>query len=204
MRRTVGFVCVVLFVAGAAGAFAAGIVGTAHDFSSETWSEGRICLPCHVPHNAQMDEDGTSLVLWNHRITNETFTMYTDFSVERADRDRDEQPAGPSKLCLSCHDGVTAVDAFGGGPDAPSIFAIESSLGTDLTDDHPIGVQYPADGFEGFKPRANLPPLKLISWGSKVDRVECTSCHEPHADDFGMFLRMDNTGSSLCLQCHDK
>ena len=204
MRRTRSISILVLFFACSAMAFAAGIVGTGHDFSSEAWSEGRICLPCHVPHDAQTDDDGSSLVLWNHALSGETFLMYSGFANERMDRDQDEQPGGASKLCLSCHDGVTAVDAFGGGPESPSQYATESSLGTDLRDDHPIGVQYPPDGYAGFKPRATLPPVKLVAWGGKIDRVECTSCHEPHSDDFGMFLRMDNTGSALCLQCHDK
>lgn len=203
MRRVLLITLWCLLVAFGAAALADGIVGTKHDFSSEAWSDGRICLPCHVPHTAQVDEDGTAMVLWNHRISNETFLMYTGFEAERLDRDQDEQPGGPSKLCLSCHDGVTAVDAFGGGPEAASVFA-ETSLGTDLRDDHPIGITYPPDGFAGFKPRANLPPLKLVEWGGKTDRIECTSCHEPHSDDFGMFLRMDNVNSALCLQCHDK
>jgi predicted CXXCH cytochrome family protein len=203
MRRAVTVALVVSLGATGVAAVAGGIVGTKHDFSSEAWSEGRICLPCHVPHNAQTDEDGSSMVLWNHSLTDETFTMYSGFAIERLDRDQDEQPGGPSKLCLSCHDGATAVDAFGNGPEAPSVFA-ETSLGTDLRDDHPIGIQYPADGQPGFKPRANLPPVKLIVWGGKTDRVECTSCHEPHSDDFGMFLRMENTASALCVQCHDK
>lgn len=203
MRRAAFNALWVLPAALGAAAFAGGIVGTKHDFSSEAWSAGRICLPCHVPHDAKTDDDGSSMVLWSHSVTNETFLMYTGFASERPDRDQDEQPGGPSKLCLSCHDGATAVDAFSGGPESPSVFA-ETSLGTDLRDDHPIGVQYPPDGFAGFKPRANLPPVKLVTWGGKNDRVECTSCHEPHSDDFGMFLRMDNTGSALCQQCHDK
>ncbi len=204
MRRGAWVAFSILVAVFAATAFGGGIVGTGHDFSSEVWSEGRICLPCHVPHDAQTDDDGSTMVLWNHSVTNETFTMYSGFVLERLDRDQDEQPGGASKLCLSCHDGATAVDAFGGGPESPSMYATDTSLGTDLRDDHPIGIQYPPDGLAGFKPRANLSPVKLVSWGGRTDRVECTSCHEPHSDDFGMFLRMDNTGSALCLQCHDK
>jgi len=203
MRPSQWLVLAVLTAALGAVALGGGIVGTTHDFSSEVWSGGQICLPCHVPHNAQTDEDGSAMVLWNHTVTKETFTMYTGFILERTDRDQDEQPGGASKLCLSCHDGVTAVDAFGGGPESPSVFAT-TSLGIDLRDDHPIGIQYPPDGFAGFKPRANLSPVKLVTRGGKTDRIECTSCHEPHSNDFGMFLRMDNTGSAMCLQCHDK
>lgn len=206
MKRVTYIICslaLVLIAVGTISISRAGIVGTEHDFSSESWSDGRICLPCHVSHNARVDEENYTMALWNHDLTEQNFTMFADFSVERTDRDQDQQPGGPSKLCLSCHDGVTAVDAFGGGPESPSMFS-EQNLGTDLRDDHPIGIQYPEDGFEGYNPRDTLAPVKLVAWGGKVDRVECTSCHEPHNDDFGMFLRMDNTGSALCLQCHDK
>jgi len=34
--------------------------------------------------------------------------------------------------------------------------------------------------------------------------VECASCHDPHVSDTLTFLRMDNTGSALCLACHVK
>jgi predicted CXXCH cytochrome family protein len=33
-------------------------------------------------------------------------------------------------------------------------------------------------------------------------RVQCTSCHDPHDNQFGNFLAMDNTGSAICLSCH--
>lgn len=34
--------------------------------------------------------------------------------------------------------------------------------------------------------------------------VECASCHDPHRSDTATFLRMNNTGSAVCLACHDK
>jgi len=37
--------------------------------------------------------------------------------------------------------------------------------------------------------------------------VECASCHDPHVEDTGSnptFLRISNTGSAVCLACHDK
>lgn len=38
--------------------------------------------------------------------------------------------------------------------------------------------------------------------------VECASCHDPHVDGTGAsgqtFLRVANTGSALCLTCHNK
>jgi len=51
----------------------------------------QVCLPCHTPHNAlKYGEDG---VLWNHVETGVNFTMYYSGA---------DQPAGHSKMCLSC------------------------------------------------------------------------------------------------------
>ena len=37
------------------------------------------------------------------------------------------------------------------------------------------------------------------------DKLECSSCHDVHnADSNPHLLRIDNTGSALCLTCHDK
>ncbi|MCA8960628.1 MAG: hypothetical protein KDC38_08955, partial [Planctomycetes bacterium] len=35
-------------------------------------------------------------------------------------------------------------------------------------------------------------------------RVQCVSCHFAHGSRaaYGMFLRVDNTGSALCMTCH--
>ncbi len=34
--------------------------------------------------------------------------------------------------------------------------------------------------------------------------VECASCHDPHTPNNGVFLRVSNQGSGLCLSCHVK
>lgn len=34
--------------------------------------------------------------------------------------------------------------------------------------------------------------------------VECASCHDPHIDNGTTFLRIQNTGSAVCLACHIK
>ena len=197
-----------------------GITGSPHDFSGAGWTGmDEICLPCHVPHNS-LTESGASMVLWNHELTTATFAMYgdpteTNFATVRADRDQ-QSPAlgGPSRLCLSCHDGSIALDSYGGDTGVNMIPDVSASgravkLGIDLRDDHPIGIQYPANGTTGYHDArddpAEIAPLKLVNWGSKTNRVECTSCHEPHDNTTAPpFLRMSNTGSLLCLECHDK
>lgn len=185
-----------------------GITDTAHDFRGETWyTSDQICLPCHVPHHAMTETDGSSMVLWNHELTGETFTMYSPFALDRTDRDQDTNvAAGPSRLCLSCHDGVTAVDSYGGTTGSTVMGDIGTGSGdltTDLRDDHPIGIAYPTTE-PGYNDKATLAPVKLVSWGGKDDRVECTSCHDPHSDTYVRFLREDLTASAICLKCHNK
>jgi predicted CXXCH cytochrome family protein len=34
--------------------------------------------------------------------------------------------------------------------------------------------------------------------------VECASCHDPHTETQQTFLRTSNTGSAICLACHNK
>jgi predicted CXXCH cytochrome family protein len=35
-------------------------------------------------------------------------------------------------------------------------------------------------------------------------KLECASCHTVHDNSNVPFLRADNTGSALCLKCHNK
>lgn len=183
------------------------IANTPHNMSTvDVWGvvlpQNRVCLPCHTPHSARNDDDGKSQALWNHATTEQTFEMYTTSAGHQG-----TQPEGPSKLCLSCHDGVTAIDSFGGNDDFFNNVRIPadrpSNLGTDLRDDHPIGVQYPPPDLTGYNDKSTFTGVKVVTIDG-VDRVECTSCHDPHDNSLGMFLRQTLDGSAICLECHDE
>src|SRR5215831_19446129 len=95
----------------------AGIVGSPHDFSGRSWNTdpadpATVCSTCHTPHHA----DSTVVPLWSHQETAQTFTMYNNANVPVANliAPVDAQPAGPSKACLSCHDGTVAINTYGG------------------------------------------------------------------------------------------
>ncbi|HEX9046016.1 MAG TPA: hypothetical protein VF988_03230, partial [Verrucomicrobiae bacterium] len=60
----------------------AGIVGSPHDFSSQSWNTdpadpATVCSTCHTPHHA----DSTVVPLWAHQTTASTFTMYNNANV---------------------------------------------------------------------------------------------------------------------------
>ena len=159
----------------------------------------QVCLPCHTPHNALLA--GEENVLWNHAETGETFTMYSSTAG---------QPEGTSKMCLGCHDGVTAVDNYGGNGGTGLVIPGAAALGNDLSDDHPIGVEYPTASPSEYNDPGTFAPginggpgVRLVAVNS-VDRVECSSCHEPHNNGLDNFLRAPIQESYLCLQCHIK
>lgn len=190
----------------------AGVTGTDHQFagagSDAAWNTtGELCKPCHIPHTADM----TLGTLWNHAYQpSSAFTLHPEASE-----------LGPQSLmCLGCHDGQTAMDAFAhdvGGPrvgNPANVMTGDAVVGTDLTDDHPVGVEYPTS--------TRFAPIGTI-WGSHVgiagtygnlplfddlgqDQVECATCHTPHSNNNGDFLRIKNNDpaepSALCVNCH--
>ncbi len=196
---------VAMFTLLTAGAMAQStIVGTDHDFSNNGWAQGQICLPCHTPHavpSANLGPNGESNILWNHELTTATFTMYSPLDSGNTITG---QPGETSKMCLSCHDGTTAIDSYGGTTGTNFISGGEL-IGTDLRDDHPIGLVYPT-GTAGYNDPSTFPAtgVKLVIGEGVANRVECNSCHDPHGAGFSDFLRGSMSGSALCLQCHDK
>src|SRR6185369_15983966 len=109
-----------------------------------------------------------------------------------------------------------------------------ASNGTNLTDDHPIGFSYQsvlgeAGKSNGLHTLAEAKNSGLRFYGPSRDRVECSTCHNPHVfygygrngsnrvalnraglvptqaqKDRTPFLVRDNNGSALCLGCHIK
>jgi hypothetical protein len=211
-------VVAVLLIAGIANA---SITGSAHDFGGQQWSGGQVCAPCHTPHNAIVKDAGGAVLagpLWNHTLSSATYILYLDSTGTGVTGDVDEN----SKLCLSCHDGTVALDSFGGKTGTQFITNNRKILGTDLSNDHPIGENaiwptpnpsYMVD--PSLRSAAGIMPLRPMADGKLA--VGCTSCHEPHnRKGTDHMLWVNNAiagttvdgrsvnGSLLCLNCHKK
>jgi predicted CXXCH cytochrome family protein len=204
-KKLTGLIAVTgLFVAGSA--FSQTIVGTDHDLSGVQGTGGEICVVCHTPHNA--DTSVAEAPLWNHAVTTADFTVY---SSPTFDGGPSGQPGGASRLCLSCHDGTVALDAFGGGAGTGgNVIGGGALIGTDLSDDHPISFTYDSalatsDGGLADPATANS------GLGGTIDadmlfagNMECASCHDVHDSTIEPFLRVSNAASAMCLTCHNK
>lgn len=178
------------------------IAGTAHDFSGRGWGTDQACVFCHTPHNGTT---GLSAPLWNHALSAvASYQLYTS-TVSPTLNAVTGQPAGVSKLCLSCHDGTVAVDSFGARAGTTFVTG-PANLGSDLSQDHPISFTYDAalaSADPGLKPPASAAQV-VAGVPLFAGKLECASCHDVHSNANAPFLRVSNAGSNLCLQCHNK
>ena len=182
-----------------------------HNFLSASWNtSGQVCLPCHTPHHANKS---AAAPLWDHDETAASFILYASDTLNA----KVNQPSGVSRICLGCHDGTVAMNAFGGNTAGSEFLRSGPAfLGTDLSNDHPVSFVYDttlaSDDGDLYNPEtATVPELggKTIQQGMLIrNEMQCTSCHDVHAtssssSDSGMLL-FSNNGSKLCLTCHRK
>ena len=242
------------------------IMGSKHDLrpsntaaNIRSQNVNEICVFCHTPHHSNTAFTGAPL--WNKEATAQNFTMY---GTTVSGTNTDTQPNAPSKACLSCHDGVTAInsivnlpgtglDGAGGGLGSPINYVSMTTdggttwsgdgvavpmpstsyanIGTDLTNDHPISIVYNAPNADPDQNPGSLRQTTTSLTGTwlvrdsdgvtgptigdllRNGRVECPSCHDPHADNpiagggnHPLFLRRvgGNADSAICLTCHAK
>jgi hypothetical protein len=197
------FTATQLFAAGAKLA----LVGSQHDLTTTgagpvKSAVGDTCVFCHAPHNVIPN----IVPLWDHALSAQSYTTYTSSTYGSGAQ---TPAAGSSKLCLSCHDGTVAV----GLTTAKGLIATTGTmvpadvLGANLSTSHPVSMTPVDDGSLSttlFTPPASTkdPAVKLVS-----GKVECTTCHDPHAprnDPVSpMFLVRPNSNGAICLACHD-
>lgn len=135
---------------------ATGVTGSIHDmnvwansYGGEPDEFGRVCVFCHTPHNATpIDDELNPTPLWNHEFSAQDFStgVYQWATPENTVLTVEDPLVGPSRLCMSCHDGVVAVDQHGPSRAYAGSLTLTGDAavgrGGDLTDDHPIGFSY--------------------------------------------------------------
>lgn len=183
------------------------------NFSAVENGEDEICIFCHTPHNAIVaDADGNRLPLWNRSISGldaATFSLYRSatFNAGVLETDAQRQPTGMSLVCLSCHDGVTAINVLQNyGRQAPIMTGVPADMNSgydqiqdiwgsgganiggayaanpnirDLSDDHPVSITYNA-GLVAADNGGLKDPGSISPLRLFNDRLECATCHNPH------------------------
>ena len=181
VRRTALLVVTAFFLLFTASAAVAGIVNTKHNLSNSSTNDvfavdvSQICVFCHTPHGSDIT---ATVPLWNKGYDlSTTYTTYASLGTTTLDSEQ-AFIGSVSLACLSCHDGGQALDVMinapgpgwgvGDGTSAVSQnytfnngnnqFGINERMsgitfiGVDLSNDHPIGVQYGGGGITEGEP----------------------------------------------------
>lgn len=201
----------------------ASIVGTPHNIATGG------CVACHTPHGAVSSTNGP---LWNRSQATQTYTPYSSATLDMGPIVAGDINAPQTIACLTCHNGVTSTVVNAPGPgttvgsawDSTTVAAgaalgfagttnTFANIGTDLSNDHPIGFVYdntkgPAGEFATVA-AVTAAKLPLYTVGAAVNRVECATCHDVHNVAYPTptatevyFLRMTNVNSAMCRTCH--
>jgi len=177
MKKTLTSVIAIGCLTAAGSAYAGlgagtGVNGSLHDMTKVVQGTadnmGRVCVYCHAPHHSKPKDTyspGTGIPdttaqypLWNHKFSTQTFSPYIWATPDNQGiaGNINDPLIGPSRLCMTCHDGNVAVDEHGawqgtqaqGGTSQNFIQNIpigdgaRANLSPDLTNTHPIGFDY--------------------------------------------------------------
>ena len=187
---------------------------------------GEICVYCHTPHGANTS---IGAPLWNRNTPpgSGSYTVYTSATmttspsnppsgVSLACLSCHDGTIAVDQIINAPGSGNNATGPWHGNTAVASHYQLNSggcggchtgyifdtnvvSIGTDLSNDHPISMTYPSTDTTNFKATPDA-GIKLFN-----GKVECPSCHDVHNDSgFQPFLRVNNAGSALCLGCHVK
>jgi predicted CXXCH cytochrome family protein len=133
-----------------------------------------------------------------------------------------------SRLAGTWYAGTEDAEASGNTSAGALNAKVYMELGTDLSNDHPVGIPYCGGGQTGLgKSGCADQDFNAVTQGANATSftvgtssvvkenmrlyntagglsVECGSCHDPHNDAQKTFLRTSNAGSAVCLTCHAK
>lgn len=220
-----------------------GITATKHNLSTGgtgtnhlTAGTAEICVFCHTPHGAATS-GASRPPLWNKALPAAgSYTTYSSATSSTIDGNV-SMANSVSLACLSCHDGSQAMDNMinapgsggynssgarltgatwtGAGSDGlmPSGIAL---LGTDLSNDHPVAIEYCGGGLSGsgtsvsgtcadgdFKNGSNDVKTKVVG-STQVFWVDTGNPATREKTDLPLYNNAGNTGPSVeCASCHD-
>jgi hypothetical protein len=145
--------------------------------------ETQICIFCHTPHSAR-----SVAPLWGRPDSTETFGIRAGLQISNAAivnttlyGTAPDYPNGATKVCLSCHDGVTAMGILANGNEIDMTLStlVGRNSQIDLTISHPVSFVYNS-AVQTFLGGTYIWPT--TAYLDSASRVQCTTCHEPHQD----------------------
>ncbi|HEY3327121.1 MAG TPA: cytochrome c3 family protein [Novimethylophilus sp.] len=219
----------------------AGISTTKHNLSTGgtgsnhlTAGTAEICVFCHTPHGANTS---VKAPLWNKALPPSVYTTYSSATSSTIDGTV-SLATSVSLACLSCHDGTQAMDNMINAPGSGGYNAAGARLAgatwtanvgasgqmpgttvamlsTDLTNDHPVAIQFCGGGLTGGGGSVvsgtcndgdfnQSKVLAKVVGATQVFWVSTDANATRDKVDFPLFNNSGNVGPSVeCASCHD-
>ena len=173
--------------AASTGAPGEGVLNSVHDMRASAGASDapndRVCAFCHTPHHAYQGTDPSSYYpLWSRQLDTQSFLPYQSATINAIDWAADTA-IGPTRLCMSCHDGTIAPDQHYGNigvvaglaENVPGMGVGSTWMGgpgvgsgvAGLTNDHPVGFNY--DTVAVGPTSGNPTPALVNSAGAQED-----------------------------------
>jgi hypothetical protein len=194
-----------------------GIYLTPHDINFKLGPavedvQDRLCAYCHTPHHAYTASDagavGTVLTasgyapLWSHGVSTQAYVPYasTTFDVLGGASMNADPLVGPSRLCMTCHDGTVALDTYYGqtgthfiSNGSATYFGNMPLIEANGVKTHPIGFDATAVNTGGPQAdshlwsnyinntyRGNVGTTKVVDRLYSGTYFTCSTCHDVH------------------------
>jgi hypothetical protein len=168
----------------------------------------RVCIFCHTPHSATPDTPlwsrpdpanvgsfvlyGQDLVIKGNLVGGGSSAGAQVTNSQYTTADPSAYPNGASRMCLSCHDGVTAIGLLNDNSTINMMGAttlVGRTSQISLSTAHPISFKYDAAVLADLENYYGALTYTLPDTGDAVDtpldglgRMQCTTCHDPHDD----------------------
>jgi len=185
---------------------------------------------CHTPHGASAQS-----ALWNRKDpSTASFPLYSSSTLnindpaivpfsQYSNADSATYPNGATRMCLSCHDGVSALGEVLSGQErytskiAMTYDTLNLAGGSgviNLATSHPVSFVYNSTVQTAINAVEGAINYKLPSAVplDGMDRMQCTTCHDPHEDTrtsgYNLPFWRNYTGAELidydstCQDCH--
>ncbi len=151
-------------------------------------TEFSLCRFCHVPRKASAVDP-----LWYHEGAVRTYDLERELPVT----DQHVHPLDPSsRKCLYCHDGSLAPSFPHRQTEIPQQVNLSAPEMAAPPHYNTHLFNFPVSGMEITRPDSNS------ALRADGERVTCLTCHNPHDNSQGKFLRVTREGSAICMECH--
>ncbi len=226
------------------GAFGSHLTTMDQDTASATFGRvtgtTQICVFCHTPHHTEATNAGP---LWNRGLSTTSANLTPYGTTLGGTTIAASDVSGTTFACLSCHDGVTTLDnlvnapgnggvtaggasqgwtlfdegaPLGTGLHVNTLFGTRVDIGQDLSNDHPIGVNYVTSQTAGLAslraPGTTIADIDLSSGLSSASLADTTLFGWMQQNRWDVNGKISSTGtiSDLlrnskveCVSCHD-